>query len=81
MKPFYFYSIGFISASFLFFACASFPYKWGVLNLEDYKIQYKNNDRSLDICKRNDAGEFTCIIIEIDEFFRLKEDYEKCINK
>lgn len=64
-----------------FSACSSlsFNYKWRILNYEASVIQgtTPDDDQPLEICKK-DASGYKCVVIMMDEFFRLKGDKEKC---
>jgi len=71
------FAIGFVFA-FMLISCAGFGYKYYKVDLEQGMLigNKPNNDRSLNICKRvND--EYQCIAMTIDEFFVLKEDFER----
>jgi len=61
-------------------ACTTlaFNYRYYVLNYENQTLQAKNprDDQPLEVCKHDQSG-YKCIVIQIDEFFRLKADHQK----
>lgn len=59
-------------------ACASFTYRHYVLNLEDGTLQGPNpsDDLPISVCARTPEG-YRCITMKIEEFYRLKINYEK----
>jgi hypothetical protein len=64
----------------IFSACTTlaFNYRYYVLNFESQTLQGKtaNEDQPLEICKHDQSG-YKCIVVPIDEFFRLKSDHLK----
>jgi hypothetical protein len=64
-------------------ACASvFAYKYFVLNLESQTLQgpTEKDDLPLSVCAQSIEG-FQCVTLKIDEFYRLKENYEKQVKR
>lgn len=59
-------------------ACASFAYRFYVLNLEDQSLQgpSEKDDLPISVCAKNAEG-YQCVTLKIDEFYRLKANYEK----
>lgn len=72
--------IGGLIFGLIFSACTSiaFNYRYYVLNYENQTLQAKNprDDQPLEVCKHDQSG-YKCIVLNIDEFFRLKSDYLK----
>jgi len=59
-------------------ACASFTYKYYVLNLETQTLQgpEAKDDLPLTVCAKSAEG-YQCITMKLDEFYRLKTAYER----
>lgn len=77
--------VGFVCAIILI-GCVSFSYERFGLQLnntiEDSKLLHHDSsskDLPLEACRATDASQ--CVVLFGDEFYRLKEDYESCIQK
>jgi hypothetical protein len=66
-----------MSISIILIACSGFGYKYYVLNLEDGILQgpKKKDDLPIKVCAKTVEG-YECVVLKINEFFRLKQDYE-----
>ena len=67
-------------------ACAGFSYKYyGVEMPGDCYDKgmllgkTPNDDLPLSTCKPDDVTKLKCITLQIDEFYALKADYERCV--
>lgn len=69
-----------LTCGLIFSACTTlaFNYRYYVLNFESQTLQGKtaSEDQPLEICKHDQSG-YKCIVVPIDEFFKLKADYLK----
>lgn len=63
-------------------ACASFGYKFYILNLETESLQgpESKDDLPLTVCAKSAEG-YQCVTMKIDEFYRLKAAYEKQLKR
>jgi hypothetical protein len=59
-------------------ACASFSYRYYVLNLETQTLQgpSEKEDLPLTVCAKSSEG-YQCVTMKLDEFYRLKSAYER----
>lgn len=66
-------------------ACGSisFFYKFYVFDYENNILlgPTSNDDLKTEICSKNPDNKYKCVVMKIDEFFKLKSDYEKSKNK
>jgi hypothetical protein len=59
-------------------ACASFSYKYYVLNLESGELlgPREEDDLPISVCAKSAEG-YQCVTMKLDEFYRLKANYQK----
>lgn len=72
-----------LSALFAFsiIACASFPYRWYVLNYESGKLQgpQESDDLPLSFCAK--GPDYKCIVIETEQFRAFRKDYDDKVER
>lgn len=61
-------------------ACASFSYKYYALDYQHSVLMGPTpaDDLPLSVCQGDAQSQTKCIILMIDEFYRVKGDLEKC---
>lgn len=59
-------------------ACASFTYKYYVLDLDEAELKgpSEQDDLPISVCAKTPEG-YQCVTMKIDEFYRLKSNYQK----
>lgn len=68
-----------------FVACASFPYKWYVLDLENSKLRgpKEEDDVQLNFCAMGINGNdgYNCIVFKVEEFRAFRKDYDDKVER
>jgi hypothetical protein len=61
-------------------ACASFSYKYYALDYQHAMLLGKTpaDDLPLSVCQGDAQSATKCMVLTIDEFYRVKSDLEKC---
>lgn len=68
-------------------ACATFPYKWYVLDFENGKMlgPAEEQDLPLSHCARVAGGGvtagYTCVVMDISEFENFRKDYDDKVER
>lgn len=66
-------------------ACASFPYKWYVLDLENSKLRGPDETKDVDLnfCAvgMNGNDGYNCIVFKVEEFKAFRKDYDEKIER
>lgn len=65
----------------MFASCGSFSYKWYGMQLPDYTkgkllAEDEADDLPMSVCKPDQVRKGKCVVMLIDEFEKLKADYE-----
>lgn len=61
-------------------ACASFSYKYYAWDYENHMLlgHTAADDLADSICRGDSQAKTKCMVETVDEFFRMKSDFEKC---